>query len=437
MAESQLKANSLRVRFERGNPEPSDVEVFKFMKTKMMLKCDNLLSMYKEKQELSVIIKFKTEDDLKSTLRKLPGSMEFAYDKYQCTVVQLSPANAIVRYVRIFNLPPEVEDREIWDALSKYGKVQRLVREKYPASTGFPIWNSVRGAYIEIKENGEIPATLQIRNIRARLYYEGLVNKCFQCGATDHLKADCPNRKSVNDRLESNQGSYSGAVTGGANWSKQNAKSASSGSQGQQTMTNLNELLGKDGAKKPDEGDKEPGAGSECQSERELQKLPDQDLEKKQLVESEIAGPSEIVAKLDDAMEAEFGDENDADANNCLKPIVQEETKGAVKRVYAKGKTGDSGSSSDVSADAAEVNNGENSVPHTQASISEQQGVKTRSRSKQPKLVQDRKARSRSNPNRNRCNSETDATKSGGRRNGKLNSSQSGKYVVFLLVMIE
>lgn len=221
MADVELRANSLRLRFERGSPEPSDVDIFGFMKTRMGLKSEKLLSMYKDKNDVSVIIKFKTEEDMRNTLRNLPDTMEFAYSKYQSATVKLSPANAIVRYVRLFNLPPEIEDREIAAVLGKYGKIVRMVREKYGEETGYPIWTSVRGVYLELKDKVEIPALLNVRNMKARVFYEGLVNKCYQCGSAEHLKAECPQKRSVNERMaNASQPSYSGIVANGNRWSK-------------------------------------------------------------------------------------------------------------------------------------------------------------------------------------------------------------------------
>lgn len=222
MADTELRANSLRIRFERGVPEPTDSEIFKFMKAKMGLNSEKLLSMYKDKGEMSIIIKFKKEEDMRNTLRDLPNSMLFEYNKYESTEVKLSSANAIVRYVRLFHLPPEVEDREISTVMNRYGKIVRMVREKYGEDTGFPIWTSVRGVYLELKEGIEIPATVYVRNLRARVVYEGLVNKCYLCGSQDHLKAECPQKKSVNERLQEQHGaSYSGVLKGGERWSKQ------------------------------------------------------------------------------------------------------------------------------------------------------------------------------------------------------------------------
>lgn len=225
MADIELRANSLRVRFDRGVPEPTDSEIFKFMKAKMALNSEKLLSMYKDKNETSVIIKFKRDEDMRNTLRDLPSTMLFEFNKYESTEVKLSAANAIVRYVRLFNLPPEVEDREISVVMAKFGKIVRMVREKYGEETGFPIWTSVRGVYLELKEGIEIPATVYVRNLRARVAYEGLVNKCYLCGSKDHLKADCPEKKSVNERLQNQQGSsYSGILQAGERWTKKQNK---------------------------------------------------------------------------------------------------------------------------------------------------------------------------------------------------------------------
>lgn len=41
----------------------------------------------------------------------------------------------------------------------------------------------------------EIPSTLFVANRRARLYYEGLKQRCFLCKEEGHLKADCPQNK--------------------------------------------------------------------------------------------------------------------------------------------------------------------------------------------------------------------------------------------------
>lgn len=196
----EARANSMRVHFGPGKKEPTDHEIFNFMKVKMNISPINLLSMYKDPRENCVYIKFKSEEHLKAALVRLPSAMDFDYSVNGSTRVTFSAASTVFRYVRIFNLPPEIEDREISSVLSKYGVIQRMVREKYGAETGFPIWTSVRGVHMEIKS--DIPATIHVRNFQARVFYEGLQNKCFLCGSTEHKKADCPKRVNINQRLD-------------------------------------------------------------------------------------------------------------------------------------------------------------------------------------------------------------------------------------------
>nr|XP_029722574.1 uncharacterized protein LOC109413991 [Aedes albopictus] len=185
----ELYANSLRVRFEPGSMDPPDAAIFSFMRDKMQLRSDDLLAMYKERSTMSVLIKFKTEEDVLKTLDRLPRTMDFWIEARWRSIVTLSLANSTVRYVRLFDLPPEIEDNEIVAALFQYGSIHRMVRETYGTDTGYPIWNSVRGVYMELMEDFEIPPFITIRNIVARVLDEGLINDCRKA-ASDTKKQE-------------------------------------------------------------------------------------------------------------------------------------------------------------------------------------------------------------------------------------------------------
>lgn len=58
----------------------------------------------------------------------------------------------------------------------------------------------------------EIPANIYISHFKARLYYEGLKNRCFFCKQEGHLKAECPKMRSM--KVSAKPGSYSGIVAG-------------------------------------------------------------------------------------------------------------------------------------------------------------------------------------------------------------------------------
>ncbi|KAL1377758.1 hypothetical protein pipiens_004125 [Culex pipiens pipiens] len=105
----EARANSLRIYFGPGKKEPLDHGIFNFMKQKMRLNPNSLLSMYKESKENCVYIKFKTEEMLTNTLLDLPESMDFEYNKYESTkskVNQRMEQNGSLSYSAVTAKPP-------------------------------------------------------------------------------------------------------------------------------------------------------------------------------------------------------------------------------------------------------------------------------------------------------------------------------------------
>lgn len=208
-----IHANCVKVRFGAKSKMPTDKEVFSFFK-KRGWKPDMLTAMFREPREYSVYVKFHNEEIMKAELLKCPSTDVFTYDDGLTTPVSFSTARGDFKYIRLFGIPIEVEDKHVANVLARYGKIHQLVRERYGPDTGYPILNGVRGVHMEITET--LPSQVHIQHFQARIFYEGMQTKCFVCNGTDHLKQNCPNRISVNDRLKQNSGTYAGVLTGGA-----------------------------------------------------------------------------------------------------------------------------------------------------------------------------------------------------------------------------
>lgn len=73
-----------------------------------------------------VFIKFMNSTRLHSVLTETNGQLEFKYDNGEHTHVMLELAGMGMPKIRIANLPPEVNDRMIKDALVKYGEVRDI-----------------------------------------------------------------------------------------------------------------------------------------------------------------------------------------------------------------------------------------------------------------------------------------------------------------------
>lgn len=196
--EDGLVRNTLAFRFPPEAPPPSLVEVARFVKN-LDADLDSMETGYKMPEEKCVCVKFKSLDAMKEAQAQIPEICVFRYSNGEKVEVKMTVAGCCTRYVRIFDIPPEVPDSEISAVLGRYGVVKRLVREKFPADLGLNMFTGVRGAYVDIKK--AIPATLYFLNRKGRLFYEGLKQKCFFCKEEGHLKADCPKRAGVKNAV--------------------------------------------------------------------------------------------------------------------------------------------------------------------------------------------------------------------------------------------
>lgn len=411
----EARANSMRIYFGPGKKEPMDREIFNFMKQKMRLNPNSLLSMYKEPKEHCVYLKFKTDDMLKNTLLDLPASMDFEYNKYESTKVTFSPASTVFKYVRIFNLPPEISDQEISTVMSKFGVIQRMVRERYAPETGFPIWSSVRGVHMEIKQ--EIPATIHVRNFQARVFYDGLQNKCFLCGSKDHVKVDCPKKSKVNQRMEQNGNlSYSTVVVQPERWFGRETASKTAGSGAAPKMTVLKSSFVPEKPKLP-ESPKLPG----------VPKLPEVPLGAK-MTDQDGAGTSgaspapKLVAEMMETATAENG--GSSSAASIVKDGTSEEKHddGGFQLVEGRKKKKKEGKRSFSADSGAKSESGTIFIPPSNLSAS--QSMETRGRAKKK---EENKGRSRSRSLRGKGSEGKGDAKGKGVVKGKENEGGTGE----------
>lgn len=183
------KKNTLVFEFPEDAPGPTLLEMSRFVKN---FGADHgaMDTCYRNADEKRLFIRFKTVEAFNDAIMENSEELIFRYSDGKTVHIKMSVAEGACKYVRIFNLPPEVEDTEISRVLMKYGKIKKLIREKFPPECELDLYTGIRGAYMEVQK--PIPAALFIRNCKARIYYEGLKNRCFHCKADDHLKLNCP-----------------------------------------------------------------------------------------------------------------------------------------------------------------------------------------------------------------------------------------------------
>lgn len=143
-------------------------------------------------------VKLSSEQKLREVLAR--GHVNFKMPNGVSTKVTLADAGNGVTKLRVFRLPPEVDDQVVISALSRYGLVVSCVQETWSRQYRFHgKLNGVREVKMEIKGGGYVPSHVKIGGVECLVFYDGQPPSCWKCQALGHLFADCPRRKKNQD----------------------------------------------------------------------------------------------------------------------------------------------------------------------------------------------------------------------------------------------
>lgn len=193
----ETRKNTLRMVFAGSAKVPAHLDVLKFMMNVLKLPATDVHSVYKDENDQKFYVKFIDDSSFNRFTSAMDEQYVFQYGDGEKARVQLELASRQFKYIRIFNLPPETTEKDIATVLGQFGRIRQHVRERYPPEYGYHVFSGIRGVHMEIEK--EIPANVYIGHFRARLYYEGLKNKCFHCKAEGHIKAECPKLASLKE----------------------------------------------------------------------------------------------------------------------------------------------------------------------------------------------------------------------------------------------
>ncbi|XP_062701862.1 uncharacterized protein LOC134285313 [Aedes albopictus] len=209
--------NTVQFRFPPGSPPPTWAEIATFLQ---QLDMDLMMveSTYKTAQDRSLFVKFKSLEAMNESLHKNAEPRQFAYANGKSVEVRMSIAGANIQYVRVFDLPPELLDDSLSSILGEFGRVENVVREKFPAGLGLDhVYSGVRGVYMDVAK--KIPPSISVDGRTGRIFYEALKDTCFLCQELGHRRNSCPQRQSRNKKKSKSQvtsgpSSYADIVSG-------------------------------------------------------------------------------------------------------------------------------------------------------------------------------------------------------------------------------
>jgi hypothetical protein len=93
-----------------------------------------------------VYIKFHTSEQTHEALQGTGRCVEFKHDTGEISMVYIDMAGMGTRRIRPANLPPEIPDRTIREALTPYGEVKEINEEFRSTAYRYPVSNGIRNA---------------------------------------------------------------------------------------------------------------------------------------------------------------------------------------------------------------------------------------------------------------------------------------------------
>lgn len=180
---------------ECGRNGPSNGELCKWMLSELKLSVSDLVSVEHEHGSRRVYMRMKCSEKLAEVVSVNAGERKFKMDDGRVAAVTLSGGGLGVKWIKVRNLPTEMEPGKLREELSRYGKVFEVVYEKYGQRSVFEgLLTGARVVKIALKRH--VPSYVTVCGINAYVKYWGQPDTCRACGAEGHFASnpECPNR---------------------------------------------------------------------------------------------------------------------------------------------------------------------------------------------------------------------------------------------------
>lgn len=174
---------------------PSSLEIHNWIVDVIGITNDQVHTAYYDTDLCCFFVKLLNPVLLDKILMKFGGEAEFRYRDSSVSTVLIYNAEVEYKNVRVFNLPPEVENCYLKEVLTSYGDVKSIRNELWSKQHRLQCFSGVRSVEMHIRKN--IPSNLMICGYKARISYEGQVGTCFLCNESGHERSECPNRAVV------------------------------------------------------------------------------------------------------------------------------------------------------------------------------------------------------------------------------------------------
>ena len=192
-----VRKDTVTLTFSQGRP--SNVELCKWMDQELKVKTSELFSVGHEHGGSRIHLKLTSSARIEELCRV--SERVFTFEDGRTTKVAVSTAGFGAKLVRVKNLPMEVTKAEIKGELANFGNVIDVECETYGKGSVFQgIYTETRLVRINLKKH--IPNYRRIGGFEAYIEYFGQPRTCQICASTEHLRAECRQRRRPNSYAE-------------------------------------------------------------------------------------------------------------------------------------------------------------------------------------------------------------------------------------------
>jgi len=195
--------NTIVCIFDHNSPKINAYHIHEWIHDTLQLEEDEVSMLQIDGPRRRVYIKFVTEMQMQRVLSKTNGAQDFKHDNGEISQVQVVIAGMGMRTIRIANLPPEVQEFVIRNALGTYGEIIEITEEQWTNRYRYKVYNGIRLVNMNLKQH--LPSHMQIAEHRILISYDGQPATCYGCNGTEHLYMHCPNRKRTTQQAETSR----------------------------------------------------------------------------------------------------------------------------------------------------------------------------------------------------------------------------------------
>lgn len=197
MSERVPRKNTLQFEFSRlTRPvQPTSFEVHDWLVDVVGITSDQCHTAYYDLEQYCFFVKLMNPLMMDRILMKFPQGIEFRHSDKSVSTVYVYPADAEFKTVRVYNLPPEVENCLLKEVLSQFGQVKSIKNEMWSSKHRLQCFSGIRSVEMQIRSN--IPSHVIVGGYKAQVVYTGQTATCHICNESGHMRQACPKRVTV------------------------------------------------------------------------------------------------------------------------------------------------------------------------------------------------------------------------------------------------